>query len=79
MNILFVRNRNDCAIFPPYLTFNVYKDYASSLTSSKLQEKCKDTKRVIRNRISKKDRQYNYEKGSTNNDLQSSTEKTKDQ
>jgi hypothetical protein len=36
-------------------------------------------KGVIRNRISKKDRQYNYEKGSTNNDLQSITEKTKDQ
>ena len=45
MVILFVRIRNDCALFPPYFTLNVYKDYASSLTSSKLQEKCKDTKR----------------------------------
>ena len=45
MDILFLRNRNDCALFPPYFTFNVYKDYTSSLTSSKLQEKFKDTKR----------------------------------
>jgi hypothetical protein len=45
MDISFVRNRNDCAVFLPYFTFNFYKGYASSLTSSKLQEQSKDTKR----------------------------------
>ena len=45
MDISFVRNRNDCAVFLPYFTFSFYKGYASSLTSSKLQEQSKDTKR----------------------------------
>jgi molecular chaperone GrpE (heat shock protein) len=43
-------------------------------------EKFEDTKRVIRSRNSKKDRQYNSQKKKykrTNNDLQNTTQKTK--
>ena len=45
------------------------------------EEEFKDTKGVIRNHISKKNRQYNGQKKKhkrTNNDLQNFTHKTKD-
>ena len=61
-----------CRITDQYLSSN-YKHY---------NEKFEDTKGVIRIRISKKDRQHNVQKKKdkgTNNDLQNTTQKTKEQ
>ena len=46
---------------------------------TKGQEKFEDTKGVIRSRKSKNDRQYNGQKKKGNNNLQSTTQKTKNQ